>query len=90
MIDKINWRSGGPRALVTSYTALCNIRCRATQNFYTATISPPQGRISSKQVQIEAEHSLYLLVLIMVDKYANLSSSERVDAAVQLLHEILC
>lgn len=48
----------------------------------TATITLPQGQISSKQVQIEAEYSLYLLVLIMADKYVNLLSSERVDTVI--------
>ncbi len=53
----------------------------------TATISPLQGQISSKEVQIEAEHSLFLFDTHMADKYANLSTSERVDAAVKLLVE---
>ena len=87
--------SCGPavQGTLTWYMGLCNIRCCATPKSYTqfeiqlptATNSPPQGQISSKQVQIEAEHSLFLLIFIIADRYVNLSSSERVNVVVQLL-----
>ncbi len=47
-----------------------------------ATVSPSQGQISSKQVQIEAEHPLFLLIFIIAEKYTNLSSSKPVNIAV--------